>query len=78
MALSDNLRMMRKKQFLTQEALANELEVTISTVNRWETGKSSPNLSTMKKIKDYCANNNVNYEPIEQSWLETRKFNQGK
>lgn len=78
MALSDNLRMMRQKQFLTQEALANELEVTLSTVNRWETGKSSPNLSTMKKIKDYCTNNNVNYEPIEQSWLETRKFNQGK
>ncbi len=78
MAFSETIRMMRQKQLLSQDALAKELDVTLSTVNRWEKGKSVPNLSTMKKIKDYCGRNDVNYEPIEQSWLETMGDNQGK
>ena len=75
MAFSQTIRIMRQKQFLSQEALAKKLDVTLSTVNRWETGKSVPNLSTMKKIKEYCGSNDVNFEPIEQSWLETMKDN---
>ena len=52
MAFFETIRTMRQKQFLSQDALAKELDVTLSTVNRWETGKSVPNLSTMKKSKD--------------------------
>ena len=77
MAFFETIRTMRQKQFLSQDALAKELDVTLSTVNRWETGKSVPNLSTMKKIKGYCENNKVEYEPIEQSWLEAMKGTQG-
>lgn len=77
MAFSETIRTMRQRQLLSQEALAKELAVTLSTVNRWETGKSVPNLSTMKKVKRYCESNTIDYEPIEQSWLETMKDNQG-
>ena len=73
MAFFETIRTMRQKQFLSQDALAKELDVTLSTVNRWETGKSVPNLSTMKKIKGYCESNQVDYEPLEQSWLEAMK-----
>ncbi len=77
MAFFETIRTMRQKQFLSQDALAKELDVTLSTVNRWETGKSVPNLSTMKKIKGYCESNQVDYEPLEQSWLEAMKGTQG-
>lgn len=59
----------RQKLFMTQEALATELKVALTTVNRWETGKSKQNLATMKRIKVFCQANHVNYEPLEESWL---------
>ena len=72
MLFSDNIKTMRQKLFLSQEAFAKELTVSVSTVNRWEIGKSVPNLSTMKRIKDFCDVHNVYYVPIEQSWLAAR------
>lgn len=72
MLFSDNIKIMRQRQFLSQAAFAKELEVSVSTVNRWEIGKSVPNLSTMKRIKEFCDRNNVNYVPIEESWLAAR------
>lgn len=72
MLFSDNIKTMRQKLFLSQETFAKELTVSVSTVNRWEIGKSIPNLSTMKRIKDYCDVHNVDYVPIEESWLAAR------
>ena len=72
MLFSDNIKTMRQKLFLSQEAFAKELTVSVSTVNRWEIGKSVPNLSTMKRIKDFCDVHNVDYLPIEASWLAAR------
>lgn len=72
MLFSDNIKTMRQKLFLSQEAFAKEFTVSVSTVNRWEIGKSVPNLSTMKRIKDFCDVHNVDYVPIEESWLAAR------
>ncbi len=69
---AENMKMMRQRLFLSQEALAKELNVALSTVNRWETGKSKPNLSTMKHIKDFCLEREVDYMPLEQSWLSNK------
>jgi predicted transcriptional regulator len=63
---------MRQKLFLSQEAFAREIAVSVSTVNRWKIGKSVPNLSTVKRIKDFCDRHNVYYVPIEESWLAAR------
>ena len=70
MIFSDCIRILRQKQFLSQEAIAKELQVTLSTVSRWETGKSIPNLSTMKKIKAFCEKEKIEYDIVEQSWLK--------
>ena len=64
MLFSDNIKTMRQKLFLSQEDFAKELTVSVSTVNRWEIGKSVPNLSTMKRIKDFCDVHNVDYVHI--------------
>lgn len=66
---SDVIQAIRIKALLTQEAFAVELGVAPSTVNRWETGKAGPNLSTMKKIKLFCAEHDASYEDAEQSWI---------
>ena len=72
MLFSDNIKTMRQKLFLSQEAFAKELTVSVSTGVRWAIGKSVPNLSTMKRIKDFCDVHNVDYVPIEESWLAAR------
>ncbi len=69
MKLSDEIRLVRQKSLLTQENFANELNVAIPTVNRWETGKARPNLSTMKNIKTFCERHNFSFSEIESSWL---------
>lgn len=60
----------RQRCFLTQEEFAREVNVAFSTVNRWEGGKAKPNLGAMKNIKEFCINNNVEYSPIEEAWLD--------
>lgn len=71
MQLSDAIRITRQKAFLSQEAFANELKVAISTVNRWENGKSKPNLNALKEIKSFCERNNLSYTEIETEWFNT-------
>ena len=69
MTLAENLKTTRQKLLLTQEELAKELNVSLSTVNRWETGKARPKLSTMKTIKLFCKIHNLPYGKIESGWL---------
>ena len=43
---------LRKTLRLTQEAFARELEVTVSTVNRWENGHSRPSRLASRRLAD--------------------------
>jgi len=67
--LSDTLKMTRQKAFLSQEEFAKELNVSVSTINRWETGKVKPNLTAMKKIKKFCETKKLPYEIVEDEWF---------
>lgn len=51
MSLSDSIKLIRQKELLNQQEFADELQVGLTTVNRWEGGKSIPNISAMKKDK---------------------------
>ena len=70
MLLSDALRTIRQKSFMTQECFAREMSVTPSTINRWENGKAKPNLTAMKKLKEFCDNNSLDYALIETAWFD--------
>ena len=50
MSLGEAIRMTRQKAFYTQEDFAKELNVALSTVNRWELNKVKPNMKAMKAI----------------------------
>ena len=70
MGLSEEIKIIRQKGFLSQSAFASELNVSFSTVNRWETGKTRPNLSAMKEIKSFCDKHGMAFADIEKEWLK--------
>lgn len=73
MTFAEELKRIRQRSFLTQEAFAKEVNVSFSTVNRWESGKTKPNLIAMKSIKEFCDQNNVEYSELEELWLSLGK-----
>lgn len=62
MSFSNDIKVIRQKSLLSQEAFAQILGVSFTTVNRWETGKSKPSYKTMKLIDDFCKSNNINFD----------------
>ena len=73
MQFANTIRVTRQKAFLSQEAFAKELKVAVSTINRWENGKSKPNLSAMRSIKQFCGKYDLPYEELEKEWLSYSK-----
>ena len=47
------IKRIRQHSFLTQQEFASVIGVDFSTVNRWESGHSKPNLKVMKSINTF-------------------------
>ena len=73
MDLSNEIKIIRQQAFLTQEAFAKELKVAFSTVNRWESGKTHPNMSAMKKINEFCNSHDISFGELQNVWLSQSK-----
>lgn len=71
--LSELIRVMRKKALLSQEDFAQVLAVSVGTINRWENGKTKPNITAMKKIKAFCEANNIPFDEIETAWIAQKE-----
>ncbi len=54
-----DLRTLRDALSLTQEEFANELGVTVSTVNRWENGHGTPSRLASRMIQVYAERKGV-------------------
>ncbi len=50
---SQQIRFLRKERKISQSELAKELKVTQQAVGKWETGKSTPDTDTLRKIAEY-------------------------
>ena len=70
MTYSEEIKRLRQKCFLSQEPFARELNVSFSSVNRWEGGKSKTNMAAMKKIKEFCEIQNIDFSALEKAWNE--------
>ena len=68
MSLSDTIKETRQKLFMSQEDFAAAIHVSVATINRWENGRSKPNLTAMKNIKIFCEQNNLPFERLESEW----------
>ena len=50
--LSSNLRFLRKQRGITQNELADQLDVQRTMISAYEDGRSEPKLSTLQKIAE--------------------------
>ncbi|WP_326513642.1 helix-turn-helix transcriptional regulator [Clostridium intestinale] len=73
MTYSEEIKKLRQKCFLSQESFARELGFSFSSINRWESGKSKPTMSAMKKIMEFCESHNLDFGSIEKHWNEHGK-----
>ena len=69
MPVSDSIRTIRKRTLMSQEEFAKVLGVSVGTINRWENGKSKPNIAALKQLKNFCINNEVPFDDIEEEWV---------
>lgn len=70
MSLSESIKLLRTKAFLSQEAFAAEIKVSIATINRWEHGRAKPNITAMKNIKEFCRTNKISFDEIDKEWVD--------
>lgn len=55
----DNIKKVRKQLGITQEQLARELDISFSTINRWENGHTSPSKLAKRRLLEFCKSNNI-------------------
>ncbi len=78
MTFQNAIRDIRQSCFLSQDAFAKALNISFSTVNRWETGKNIPNFIMMGKIIQFCKNNSIDYQAVDDAWRECKNASNTK
>ena len=73
MSFSEEIKKVRQHCFLSQEAFARELNVSFSSVNRWEGGRAKPNLVAMKNLKEFCNSHDMDFNALEEAWQQIGK-----
>ena len=73
MEFATEIKIIRQKAFMTQEEFAKNLNVAFSTVNRWESGKTHPNMTAMKQLKAFCDDNDISFKELQEVWLNKSK-----
>ena len=56
------VKRIREKLIITQAELAELLDVSFASINRWETGKHEPTTKDKRIIVDLCKKNNISLE----------------
>ena len=64
MSFSSDIKKVRQKSLLSQEAFAQAVGVSFTTVNRWESGKCKPTFKTM--IDDFCKAKGIDFDISEE------------
>lgn len=64
MEISEVIKKIRQEMEISQEALARELHVGFTSVNRWENKRSKPNQIARHLLLELCKNKGVDDELI--------------
>lgn len=62
MEFKEKLIFVRAKLNLTQTELAEKLNVSFSSVSRWENGKSKPTKKAIVVFNEFCKENKIEVE----------------
>lgn len=58
------LKDIRKELRLSQEELARALNISFTTINRWENGRSLPSRLARMRLIEYCSNRDISKDNI--------------
>lgn len=64
MALGEILKSIRKELNITQEQLARDLNISFSTINRWENNHTTPSRLARMRLVDYCSKKGVSSDTV--------------
>ncbi|MFC5530468.1 helix-turn-helix transcriptional regulator [Cohnella yongneupensis] len=59
MSLSNIIKKIREELEISQEQLARELNISFSTINRWENNKSNPSRLAKDRLWAFCENKSI-------------------
>ena len=59
MTFGEAIIKLRSERRISQRQLAEELNVSFTSVNRWENGRTEPNKMTLFVIRDFCKSKNI-------------------
>lgn len=62
MTFAEKVKFVRAELLISQTQLAQEIGVSFSTVNRWESKGLQPTFLTEKKFETYCKNKGIQFE----------------
>jgi transcriptional regulator with XRE-family HTH domain len=62
MTIDEALKSIRKELNISQEQLARDLNVSFTTLSRWENNHAKPSRLAMLQIKDYCISKGISEE----------------
>lgn len=65
MEFKDKVLYIRAKLNISQTELANKLNVSFSTINRWETGKVMPTRKAILALNLFCKDNEIDIDESE-------------
>ncbi len=66
MKIGDAIKQIRKELNYTQIDLAVKLHITVTTVSRWESGRSKPGRLAMSVLADICREKGVSQSLIDE------------
>ena len=66
MTFGEKLKIARKKQFLSQQAMAAELGISYSAFNRLENNKAQPNYAVQKAFHEFCTKHDIKFKGEEE------------
>lgn len=64
MTIEKTLKLIRKELNISQEQLARELNISYTTINRWENSHSSPSRLAKMRLLEFCISQSVSKEII--------------
>lgn len=66
MSFDEILKNIRKELNTTQEQLARDLNVSFSTLNRWENNRNTPSRLARMRLVEYCIEKGISTEIISE------------
>ena len=62
MEFSEKVRLVREKLYMSQEDLARALNVSFSTINRWENEKTKPIKMARAVFDTFCKSHGISFD----------------